>query len=147
MTFINLASRFVSAIPDLSCKDLGSFGWTQGMYDTQFDSASTSAFATTLLYFDSTSGTEAHYACLDASRSSALISYAVNTLGVSLPSSVLTILSQVFNLIHIDGMMVFSDANSIDSATQSAMTTTIQAQIPSFTIDSSLYTFDKTSCV
>ena len=83
---------------------------------------------------------------MDAARASGLIDYLVSA-GVPVPSTVLKVISKIFNIFHVDGVMIMSNTQSIDAATQSALETAVKAKIPKFTVAKSVYKFVKTTCV
>lgn len=67
LKYLGIIRNVASFIPDFRCFDLGAFGYDNAMYTEQFTNAQ-NAMRTNLLYFDTTTGTEAHYACMDAAR-------------------------------------------------------------------------------
>ncbi len=118
------ARTFVKAIPNPQCFDLGAFGYSSSLYTSQFATPN-NPIGTNLLYFDATSGTEVHYACLDLNRAYALADY-VQSMGFPVPNIVLKVASQIFRFIHVDGIVVFSGTGSnigsgVTSAIQAAL--------------------------
>ena len=129
-----MAKTFVSAIPSFSCFDLGSFGYDNTQYTQQFATA-TNPINTKLLYFDATSGVEVHYACMDITRAYAIADYAAS-LGVPIPKIVMKMAMQIFNFIHVDGVLIFSGSGSnvgsaVTTAIQSALTTSVKYTLTS----------------
>lgn len=115
-------------VPDLSCFSMididqnsgtfgqSSYGYDNTAYTTQFEGTSV-AYYTKLLYFDSATGTEVHYGCLDKARADLLIDFAVAQ-GIPLPASVLKIFTNLLTFLHIDGVAVLSGGNSVDSTVE-----------------------------
>jgi hypothetical protein len=71
---INTARLFVS-IPDFSCQNIGSFDWDPYWYNTYLYNATTNPFNTKLIYFDSATGTQALYGCLDRNVAGSILDY------------------------------------------------------------------------
>lgn len=88
-------------------------------------STTASPLWTKLLYFDATSGTEVHYACMDHTRAQGLIDYAVTTFNIPIPAFVLKMVSSVLLFFRVEGVLVTSGSNSITTTVQNAMTTAI----------------------
>ena len=132
---LNMLGGFISGIPSLDCFDLGAFGFDSAAYVDQFV-AETTAYYSKLLYFDATTGTEVHYGCMDAKLASVLIDYVI-TLGIPLPSTVLKVVSKVLTLFHVDGIVVFSNSSTLDSATVSAMSSAVTAKVSKYNFSKS----------
>ena len=96
------------------------------MYTNQFATA-TNPIRTTLLYFDPTSATEVHYGCLDAIRANQLIDYATS-LGLPIPGWLIKFVTPILNLVHVDGIIVFSGSGSnIGAGVTTAITNILSA--------------------
>lgn len=106
--YVNMAKKWVSSLPDLKCFDLGSFPYDSPTY-TSFYIDTTLPTYTRMVYFDSATGTEVQYACMDYKRALSLVTYVTGTLGVAVPAWILKIAANVFRFFHFDGVMILSD--------------------------------------
>ena len=106
--YFNMAQKRVSSIPDIKCFDLGAFPYDSPTFDTLFVQTSSPTY-TRLLYFDATTGTEVHYACMDYQRAISLVSYVTTTLGIPVPAWILNMGANLFRVLHFDGVMIMSN--------------------------------------
>lgn len=114
---LGLAKTFLKTLPSLGCFNFGSFPLGSNDFGTEVTTAlsvSSAGMSTKLLYFDATTGTEVHYACLDAARATLLVDFVVS-LGVPIPSSILNMMTGIFKLFHVDGVVVLSNSNVLTS--------------------------------
>lgn len=116
------------------------------MYNDQFVSTVASPIWSKLLYYDSASGTEVHYACMDHARAQGLIDYAITTFNIPIPAFVLKIVSTVLLMVRIEGVMVMSGGMTVSAQVQTDMTTAIKGVMPKFTLAKDLFMFDKSTC-
>lgn len=141
---LKFASIFISQVKNLQCWDFGSFGYTNAMYTEQFTNAQ-NAKRTMLVYYEPNTGTEVHYACLDAARGDQLLDYAVSQ-GVNIPAWLLKILTKIFTVVHIDGVLVLSGQAVLDDATTNTMANTVHAAYPGYSF-SQITKVNKSGCV
>lgn len=127
-TLYNTASKAIKSAPKLSCLNVGNWGISQTQYNDRH-LGSTDLARSKLLYWDSASGTELHYACLDSARLDQLLNYAKSE-GVDLTSYkwAVDMIKSVFGLNngHYRLMALFSSGNTIPSGVM----TTIKNMFP-----------------
>ena len=135
---------YASSAPNLTCEDLGQFPYTTGIYTELFDNT-TATLEAKLLYFDSLTGSQLIYSCIDESQLVTLINYGATKAGISLPSFVSTILSKALLGGHYNLFIVLSNATSISASIQAAMVSAAQTYVSNFSM-ASLAAFDWTGC-
>ena len=135
---------YASMVPSLSCKNLGEFPYTTDVYDNMFDD-STDMIQMKLLYFDTLTGSQLVYACLDEDELKALINYGATQAGITIPTWVTNLLAKAFLGGHYNLFFVLSDSTSISSTIQAAMVTAAQTYDSDFSM-TNLAAFDWTAC-
>jgi hypothetical protein len=99
---------------------------------------------TRVLYFDSVTGTEAHYICVDYTRINWMITeYAAD---IPVPSWIPKTLSNIARLFFVEVVLVFSNSNSLTASQLSDLETGVNSVLPKFVAARDLYQFDWTSC-
>ena len=137
-------TSLASSIPDLSCKNLGEFPYTTDVYNDLF-ADTTDMIQFKLLYFDTLTGSQLVYSCLDEDELKSLINYGATEAGITIPTWISNLLAKAFLGGHYNLFFVLSDSTSISSSIQTDMITAAQAYDSDFSMDN-LAAFDWTSC-
>ena len=137
-------TSLASSIPSLTCKDLGQFPYTTDVYNDLF-ADTTDMIQMKLLYFDTLTGSQLVYSCLDEDELKSLINYGATEAGITIPTWISNLLAKAFLGGHYNLFFVMSDSTSISSSIQTAMVTAAQAYDSDFSMDN-LAAFDWTSC-
>ena len=94
-----------------------------------------------MLFFDSNTGIEVHYACLDSTRANLILTYLTN---IGIPFvGMLSVLTGVLSFFHIDGVAVLAGVatTSIPGATLLAMSNAVSAAVPAYTMSGNVASF------
>ena len=110
---VNYARSFVSSIPQLSCYNVGYFGYmSQNTYNYMFNDV-TNPLRFTLVYYYGSTALEAWYTCLDLNRANQLIPYLYQRYpDIPIPSWLTSFFALIFYFIHVDGIVVMTGYNS-----------------------------------
>ena len=132
-SYLGMIEKYIPAeiIPNTTCLNLGHFGYTNPKYQGEFVDQ-TSPLALKELYFDSVTGTQVAYDCIDSAKAAALVQYYQSTLGIVIPTSTVDRFLTLLSASHFDVIFVLSSQTSITSATKSAITNAVNKQLPKF---------------
>ena len=133
-----------SKTPSTTCPNDGTYGFTAEQYAYYYQN-STGALAMNMLYYDSATGTEFFYDCIDQTKLAAILAYVAVEFGVALPQAVVNSVSKLLLFGHFDIFLVVSAATSLPAAVQSSMVTQVKTQFPQFTMNS-MTGFNQTDC-
>ena len=117
-SYLGLAQKIdPSGVPNTTCLNLGSFGYTPKMFQDEFLNQ-TSALSLKMLYYDVSTGTQVAYDCIDSKKATALINYAQVQLNVTIPAAVVKTFASLLKASHFDVTFVLSDKLKLTNASQ-----------------------------
>ena len=145
-SYLGLAQALApkGAFPNLTCFNLGNFGYPQTVYQSEFVNQ-TSVLALKELYFDAATGTQVAYDCIDSSKAAALIAYANKTLGININATTVATFNKLLKGAHFDVTFILSNQTSINATTTAAMVKGVQKDLPKFAM-TSIHMFNTTGC-
>ena len=145
-SYLGLAQKIdPSGVPNTTCLNLGSFGYTPKMFQDEFVNQ-TSALSLKMLYYDVSSGTQVAYDCIDSNKATALINYAQVQLNITIPAAVVKTFASLLKAAHFDVTFVLSDKLKLTNATQTDLISTVQKSLPKFALNTT-HAFNMTGCV
>jgi len=142
-SYMKMAKRFVSAIPDVSCLALGDFPYPdQTTYDDLYVTP-TGLLSFKMIHYDVDTLSEVQYACFDYAK---VASFIDGLASLPVPKWLVKIGLQVLRLGHFDLTFIFTNSASFTAPQIATITTGIQAKFPKFAWKE-LSMLDRTTCV
>lgn len=103
------------------------------------------SFVSELLGFDSTTKSEAHYYCIDTSRSTTLL-YMIKSAGIPIPTEVIQVFSKINNILQylnvlniiyrFDGMIITTDSYAaFNAAPPTVWLNSMIAKVPEYSMN------------
>ena len=83
-----------------------------------------------LLYFDSATGTQFLYDCINSTKATALINFATTTLGVPIPAATVSSFMKLLSVGHFDVTFIASNLTSVAPALQAQITAQVNKTLP-----------------
>ena len=78
---------------------------------------------------------------MDSVRADALVTYFATTFNVKLPAVIMKVFNKIFNLFHVDGVVVFSNVGTIPSTLVTSISNAVNADVPSYKFDNMVTSF------
>ena len=122
------SARVFTSIPDITCASVGTFGWDAAWYEKYLVNATTSPFNTKLVYYDSSSGTQAMYGCLDTKVANKILDYFTSEGLIGTNWYYKALVATILLGNYVEGVVVFSTTNSISDSVRSAIQSTLWSQ-------------------
>ena len=78
---------------------------------------------------------------MDSVRADALVTFFATTFNVRLPGVVMKVVNKIFDLFHVDGVVVFSNVGTIPSTLATSISNAVNADVPSYKFDNMVTSF------
>ena len=144
-SYLGVAEKVAPAgtLPNLTCYNVGNFGYSQVTYNQEFNT--NNLLSLKELYFDSTTGTQVGYDCIDSNKAAQLITFVEQQFNFTIPAATVKSFTKLLSAGHFDVFFVLSNQTVISPAVQTSITKAMDAQFLKWQF-SSMYAFNMTGC-